>query len=1096
MRFNFCSLLVLFVLMLSCKEKHQDSQLFQKLSSSKTKVDFTNQLSNSPQLNILNYTYYYNGGGIVAADLNNDGLTDLYFTGNQVQDQLYINTGNLTFLKTTLESGIKNADGWTTGVTHVDINNDGLLDIYICKAAGYRNLKGNNLLFVNKGVDKNGIPKFKEEASKYGLNFSGLSTQAAFFDYDLDGDLDMYLMNHSVHPNRTYGKGNQRNGFNSISGDVLFRNKDGYFEDISLDAGIFQGKSGYGLGLSIADINNDGYPDIYIGNDFFENDYLYINQKDGTFKEVISEDSSKLGHTTHFSMGNTIAEINNDCLYDILSLDMLPEDLKTYKTSGLEYSYPIYKQYLKNGFSPQYMQNALHLNLGNENFSEISNLAGVSATEWSWGPLVGDFDNDGLQDIYISNGIKGATNDMDYMNFIANEDIQRRIDSGMGKTDLPLINEIPEKKVSNYFFKNKGNLQFQNATDLWSKALPTFSNGAVFADLDNDGDLDIVVNNVNEEAHVLENTSTTSNYLKIKFKGSYKNKFGVGAKIIAYCEDDNKSRQNFPTTSYLSALPNIVHVGLGRDSIIDSLKIIWPNGKYEIKNLVKSNQLIIAKIDDAIDTITESNKVKPIYNLLNLTSKFKHKESTVLDFNREPLIPYANSNLGPNIAVADINNDSLDDFFITGAKGQASELYLQNVNGKFESTQEELFENTYLDENTASVFFDANADGYLDLLVASAGNEFTIGERVKPKLYLNRKGKLEYDQKQFASIETNASKIGAIDFNNDGAIDILISSNITAVEFGKTPIQFLFQNDGLGNFKNVTKNWAPMLENIGNVTDFVWKDLDNNGYKDLILIGHWMPISIFLNNGESLELQKNNFLEHSNGLWNSIEAEDFDKDGDIDFVCGNWGINTKLKASVEKPITLYRKDFDNNGTIEPIITYFHKNTETPFASKDELTKQIPSLNKNFLSYNDFAKATIASLFGQRNLQSSDIKKVFELRSCYFENDGNGNFIKHPLPTIAQSSAIYDFAIDDLNKDGYKDLLIVGNNYDISTQLGRLDSFHGLVLENNKDNSFTWRRDQNLSISGAVRVVKPIKTMGYDSYIIGINNEAPVLLMKN
>ncbi|MEL6484151.1 MAG: VCBS repeat-containing protein, partial [Bacteroidota bacterium] len=489
---------LLFLLLISsCSE---EKTLFQEVSDGHSNITFNNTLTDTPELNILNYLYYYNGAGVIAADFNNDNLIDIFFTGNQVPDALYLNQGDLIFEEVTQKAGISPTSSWSTGASYVDINSDGLLDIYICKAAGYRSLKGKNLLYVNQGLDDNGIPQFKESAEAYGIDFSGLSTKASFFDYDLDGDLDMFLMNHSVHPNRNYGKGSQRKGYNPISGDVLYQNNNGKFIDVSEEAAIFQGKAGYGLGLAISDVNQDGYPDIYVGNDFFENDYFYINQQDGTFQEIISTQPDMLGHTTHFSMGNTITDINNDGWTDILSLDMLPENLVTYKTSGLEYGYPIYRQYLKNGFSPQYMQNTFHLNLDGERFAEIGNLSGISATEWSWGTLAADFNQDGLKDIFVSNGIKGATNDMDFMNFIANEGIQRRIDAGMKKTDLPLVNEIPKKKVPNYFFRNNGDLTFSDVSEEWMKSVPTFSNGCAYADFDNDGDLDLVINHVDKKA--------------------------------------------------------------------------------------------------------------------------------------------------------------------------------------------------------------------------------------------------------------------------------------------------------------------------------------------------------------------------------------------------------------------------------------------------------------------------------------------------------------------------------------------------------------------------------------------------------------------
>ena len=821
-----------------------------------------------------------------------------------------------------------------------------------------------------------------------------------------------------------------------------------------------------------------------------------MNQKDGTFKEIVSNDASKLGHTTHFSMGNTIADINNDGLSDILSLDMLPENLETYKTSGLEYGFPIYQQYLKNGFSPQYMQNTLHLNLGKTNFAEIAHLSGIAATEWSWGSLIADFDNDGLKDIYITNGIKGASNDMDYMNFIANTAIQKRIDAGMSNNDLPLLTEIPEKKVANYFFKNKGGLQFEDVTTTWFNKQPSFSNGCAYADLDNDGDLDIVVNNVNEKAYVLENKNKAGNYLAIRFEGNATNRNGIGAKITAYTASGIITNQHFPTKGYLSAVPNRINLGLGKDTIIESLKIEWPNGKFELKRKVKTNQLLTAKIEDAKINVGLNKTNQQLYTEIDSLINFVHNESDILDFSRETLIPFASSNKGPDIQVTDFNRDGLDDVFITGAKKQASELFIQQKNGDFESIQKNLFNQFNIDENTTSIFFDANGDDNLDVIVVSGGNEFKSGKAIQPKQFINQNGTLEYDSEQFRMLAINASKISTTDVDKDGDQDVLITSDGEASEFGKTPKQYLFKNDGLGNFEDVTDTFAPSLRNIGNVTDAIWIDIDQNGFEDLILVGHWMPISIFLNTGKQLQLQKNNTLENTNGFWNTITASDFDNDGDIDFACGNWGTNTKLKASTDKPIRLYRKDFDTNGKIDPIVTYYHKETETPFASKDELVKQLPFINKKFLSYKNYAKASLEEIFGRTNLKNSKIKEVYELQSCYFENDGNGNFNKHPLPIIAQASTIFDFAIEDLNDDGFKDLLIVGNNYEISTQLGRLDGFHGLVLENAKNNTFLWRQDQNLNISGAARVIRSIQIKGEDYFIIGLNDRAPMLLKKN
>lgn len=1083
-------LLLLNCLFIACKQP--DTFVFKKRTSQETGITFANRLINTPELNILNYLYYYNGAGVIAADFNNDGLIDLYCAGNQVENVLYLNKGNLKFKAIEMPAQPKELGNWTTGVTQVDINNDGLLDIYVCVAAGYRSLKGRNLLYVNQGMDKDGIPSFKELAKDYGLDFSGLSTKAAFFDYDKDGDLDMFLLNHSVHPNINYGRGEQRSTFDTISGDRLFTNTNGYFTDTSKEVGIFQGKSGYGLGLSISDVNNDGYPDIYVGNDFFENDYLYINQQDGTFKEVISLNDQMLGHTTHFSMGNAIADINNDCFTDIVSLDMLPEDLKTYKASGLEYAYPIYQQYLKNGFAPQFMQNTLHLNNKGINFSEIGNLSGISATEWSWGALLADFDNDGYKDLFISNGIKGATNDMDYMNFIANAEIQKRIDMGMKNSDMPLIEEIPEKKVPNYFFKNNGNLTFTDVSALWMNQEPTFSNGCTFADLDNDGDLDIIINNIDEELHILENTLKKSNYLKIQLIGAKENPFAIGSKIYLYTKSGVQLLEHFTTNGYLSSSSNQLLFGLGPDPYIDSLKIIWPDTKVEKRVNVKGNQKIT--LDHFSSSLTNTHTKTSTLTIPSIPIRgvdFVHQERPTLDFNKEPLIPFVSSNEGPTISVTDVNNDGLDDFFIGGAKAQASQLYIQAPSGAFTLSQDSLFFKAAINEDVASIFFDANSNGLNDLLVASGGNEFLNGTPLNPRLYINTNGSFVRDSLAFNEIEVNASKITVNDFDADGDYDVVITADQVPSNYGRTPEHFFFINNGNGTFTNAIDSIAPALKTIGNVKDMAWADVNGDGKDDLIVVGHWMPIALFLNDGNALKLHETPALKDTNGWWNSVTIADVNNDGHPDFVCGNWGLNTKFKASLKQPITLYNHDFDNNGQIDPIITYFHKELETPFASKDELTKQLPYLNKKFLSYSDFASALIRDLFDPSSLNEATKKYVYELQSTIFINDGKGQFTKQPLPKIAQISSINAIYADDFNGDGFKDLLIVGNNFEISTQLGRLDALHGLILYHSQTNKMPFESDfKTLQINGASREIHKIKIKGLETFLIGRNNDSP------
>ncbi len=1080
------------ILLVSCKEKEQ--KLFTQVSVEQSNVVFKNLLNSAPELNILNYIYYYNGAGVASADFNNDGLEDLYFTANEGNDGFYLNQGALSFKKIDKETGIENSKGWTTGVTVVDINNDGLLDMYICKASGYQNLIGHNLLYINQGI-VNGIPNFKEEAKQYGLDFSGLATQSTFFDYDQDGDLDMFLLNHSVHPNLNYGKGTQRLIPNALSGDRLYENVEGYFIDVSAQSGIFQGKIGYGLGLSVSDVNNDNLPDIYIGNDFFENDYLYINNGDKTFTELISTDPNTLGHTTHFSMGNAVADYNNDGLTDIFSLDMLPENLETYKSAGTEYSYPTYQNYLKNGYRPQFMQNTLHLNLGNQTFSEIGNLANISATEWSWGVLLADFDNDGFKDAFISNGIKGATNDMDFINFIANDNIQKNLGNGMDEQEMKFIAKIPEKKVSNYIFKNKGDLTFEDVSDTWASLENSFSNGSVYADLDNDGDLDLVINNVNENAFILENHSNElgkNNYLKLQFKGSKNNKMGIGAKISTYTNGKIQTYENYTTQGYLSSVSPSIHIGLGETTILDSLKVIWPNGAKQTKRNIPTNQLVSLDIDEAKDSLKkQNNSTTKLYNR-NLFS-FVHKDGNSVEFYRDPLVPFANTNKGPSVSVSDVNGDGLEDVFVGGAKQQSGQLFTQDKHGIFTPQQSELFQKDKVNEDVSQIFFDANNDSYPDLIIVSGGNEFKEGKSLYPRLYLNKNGVFQRDTIQFKNFNINASKVKAWDMENDGDLDIVITSNAVPWEFGVTPKQYLFENNGNGIFIEITDTYAPELNNLGNVTDVLIQDLDGNGFKDLLFAGHWMPLTVFMNSGTSLSRVKSGGLENSNGLWNTLEAADLDNDGDLDIIAGNWGLNSKLNATTEEPMTVYKADIDDNGSTETIVTYFHKGTETVLASKDELTKQIPSLNKEFLSYSSFAKASIDELFPKAKLKNGKQKKVFELASCYFENLGDGNFRKIPLPNIAQVSNVEDI-LTETDKEATK-IILIGNNYEISTQLGRMDASHGIILHPSIKHPFTQATHEYLGVPGAARTIKNINIKDTKGYLVSRNNDSLLFIPK-
>lgn len=1078
----------------SCKKKEY---LFEQVTSSVTRINFSNNLRKDPNLNIFNYLYFYNGAGVAAGDYNGDGFIDLYFVSNQEADILYLNKGDFKFEDVTTGTGYVNDTGWTTGVSNVDINGDGLLDIYISKVSDFLNLKGHNLLLVNQGNSPEGIPQFREESAKYGLDFSGFSTQAVFLDYDLDGDLDMYLLNHSVHPNRTYGRGSKRKDSDPKAGDRLFRNDQGKYVDVSAEAGIFQGEIGYGLGIGVADLNDNGYPDMYIGNDFFENDYLYENQQDGSFRDVISEQPRKLGHTSHFSMGNDVADINNDGLPDIISLDMLPQDLVTYKTSGLEYPFQNYATFLKNGFSPQYMQNTLHINLGDLNFSETAFLSGVAATEWSWGALFADFDNDGNKDLVISNGIKGATNDMDFIRYISNDKIQERLSRGEMADFNELIDVLPEKKVPNYIFQNLGDNTFQDRREDWINFEPTFSHGVIYADLDNDGDLDIVVNNMETRAGIFRNLSekkrSENNFLKVKLKGDEKNSLGIGAKVKIFYGGGMQVQEHYLSRGYLSSLSPGLHFGLAGIKEIDSVQVIWRKGISETKSNVALNTVLNFDLKEAREFKSGDSNAREInFQKVNFLLEHYHVEQGTLDFNRDLLIPFAYSNLGPGVSVGDINGDGLEDLIFGGGKTQPLAIYMQQEGGNFSKTFSEDFEKNAVSEDIQQVLIDVDGDDDLDLIVVSGGNEFQTGIPLQPKLYINEKGTFRWDEEQFSGVYLNASGVSSVDLNKDGFPDINFTSNVVPGHYGATPAQYLFLNDGKGNFKEVTESYSREFREAGNVQDVAWVDINNDGYKDAIVVGHWMPVKIFLNNGKNLQLLEAN-LGNTNGWWNVIEAADFDGDGDIDFVIGNWGLNTRLKASKEKPLKLYLNDFDDNGSNDPVITYYYDDVETAFASKDELDQQMPFLKKKFPTYKKYANANFSEILPRDKMKNAEIKEVFELASCYFENLGNNRFKKHVLPFEAQVSSVHAIKEYDFNRDGFQDLLLLGNNYEVSTQLGRLDASHGVILINDRNGNFQVYQGPSPGVSGPVRDIEEVQINGESYFVITVNGAEPIFL---
>ena len=1080
------------------QNKSSESTLFNTVSSSLSNITFSNQLTETEDFNIIEYLYFYNGGGVALGDINNDGLLDIYITGNQVSNKLYLNKGNWQFEDITLKAGVASPGEWKTGVTMVDINGDGLLDIYQCRLGNYKGIKGENELFINQGN-----LTFTEEAERYGLNFSGFSTQSAFLDYDLDGDLDMYLLNHSVHTEYRLNEASKRNFDDALAGDRFFENIDNTFYPVTNSSGIYSSQLGYGLGIGVSDVNNDGWPDIYISNDFSENDYLYLNNKNKGFTEVLRQ---SIKHTSRFSMGNDLADYNNDGYIDIVSLDMLPEDEVVIKKSAGEDAYNTYKLKLSLGFGRQFSKNALQLNLGLDKnnipqFAEIAHLAGIAATDWSWASLLADFDNDGWKDLFISNGIQRRPNDMDYINFLASEEMVNNPDV----SDKKLYGQMPKGEVSNYFFKNNKDLTFKNVTKNWGINTNSISNGAAYGDLDNDGDLDLVINNINQEAALLNNQSrntplsTKNSFINIHFNGLNQNTKGVGAKALVYHDGKMKVQENYPSRGFQSSVPPFIQMGLGDLKEIDSLRVIWPGGKTKLWENIPVNQTLTVNEKDLTELYSYQipNGIVPYFSTSD-DIEFVHKENEFNDFDISYLLQHKYSTLGPGIAVADVNGDQLDDFYITKAKNGSGGLFFQTKNGKLQRQEQAAFSSFKESEETNVHFFDANKDGFQDLYIGMSGNEWPEGHKnLRDRLLINDgKGNFKDESFRLPAFFQHTGAITSADFDKDGDEDLFIGNHFISGKYGISPKSYLLINDGKGYFSSFSGKKG--FDVSGMVTDAKWVDLDGDNWLDLLIVGEWMPVRIFKNEQGILNEIKNTSLENTSGWWQTIEIADVDNDGDSDVILGNQGENTRHQPSKEFPMYLYVSDFDNNGTLDPLIAYQSKKGIFPIHSRDELIKQIPSLKKKFVKHEDFAGKTISQILGAEMLRKSNRLEVTLFSSISLENMGNFNFNIKKLPKEAQFTPIYSILATDINGDNLPDLITGGNNEETAPYFGTYDAGRGLVLLGKGGANFSplSAEKSGLNISGQIRDIKKLNLQRTMHLIIGLNDDKALLYKLN
>lgn len=1088
--------------------KSDSVQLFTIVAPKFSEIKFANKLPETTYMNGLFYEYYYNGSGVAAGDFNNDGLQDIFFVSTLKANKLYLNRGGLKFKELDDRTGVSGKALFQTGVTTVDINNDGWLDIYVCSSGQLKDPNSRrNELYVNMGLDAKGLPYFEEKAVEYGLDLPLFSTQAAFFDYDHDGDLDMFLINHDIKIYTDDKIKEYAETATELSGDALYRNDNGTFVNVTDEAGILSNRLSFGLGLAIGDLNNDGWPDVYVSHDFSEKDHLYLNNGNGTFTESIQDGTR---HISQFSMGNEIADYNNDGWLDIVTLDMMSEDNYGIKTSMSAMNPGRFQKHVDLGLHYQYMYNALQVNNGaTENntprFSDVAQMAGISSTDWSWAPLLFDMDLDGQKDLFVSNGIKRDFRNKDFVQFHQKlrKELEKKKEMDVKAYVNKVLTRMPTRYKPNYFFRNRGDLTFKNQSGIWDSNNLTSSNGAVYADLDNDGDLDIIVNNSDSISYIQKNLArdlALGNYLKIDLKGSISNRRGVGARVKIKTSKGIQMQEHYFTRGFQSSVAPGLHFGLGKEKTIDQLEIRWPDGKTQSLTSISANQTIILDYNNAVTLISNTSTSEKQLLFEDVTRKleisYEHSENSFDDFERESLLPHKMSQFGPALAVADVNNDGLEDFFVGGAMGHPGKLYIQLESGKFKSSNEMIFEQDKQFEDVAALFFDLDGDGDQDLYVVSGGNEKQAGsEHYKDRVYTNHNGNFQLASSILPDLRSSGSCVIPFDYDRDGDLDLFVGGRQIPGKYPLPANSHLLQNQlkesGKATFMDKTHETAPMLENLGMVTDAVWADVDDDGLTDLVVVGEWMPITILKNfDGHFKDWTKEMGLSEESGWWYSIAAADFDNDGDIDLIGGNLGLNYKYKASNDAPFEIYTTDFDENGDLDIVLGYYDNGNLYPLRGRECSSRQMPFIKKKFPTYNDFGKATLNEVYGGDKLKKSTHYKAKNFASTYFENKKNRGFEGKKLPMEAQVSSVNSIVVFDCDSDGIKDILMAGNLYGSEIETPRNDASYGLVLKGEGRGIFSLfsKTESSLGLKGEVRAIRSIKLHNdRQAFLIAINN---------